>query len=359
MAQQKQAAEASAAALHPHGEQDAPGPQPIHFERLLRRVHQMPPWQKGLLVLAVLSLPYVLASLESVRSILINRETWRAVFFPTVSVLYMAAAAPWIWRVEKQVAEGLRPLVQVEPSAFELLVHKSWWRSSPGEWGAFGIGLLVAALLFFSQPSPELRYWSMRYWVATTFIMYGTLAWLIYAAMGSARLTALLHRHVVHEDPFELAPFEPVGRQGLTLAMIFVGAITVSLLFIYTPTLFSEWQSIAIYSILVLATMLIFFTAMWPAHRVLLRVKDEKLAGVRRLIGQTFRTLETLAADGADTRQAAAEVQAWLVLEQRLKQARTWPYDTETLRALTLSVLTPLFVAIARVVGIYLTEGHF
>ena len=71
------------------------------------------------------------------------------------------------------------------------------------------------------------------------------------------------------------------------------------------------------------------------------------------------RQLETLAAEGADTQQVATEVQAWLTLEQRLKQTLTWPYDTEILRTLFISVLTPLFVAIARVVGTYLTEGHF
>ena len=90
-----------------------------------------------------------------------------------------------------------------------------------------------------------------------------------------------------------------------------------------------------------------------------LRVKEQKLAGVQSLIGQTFRKLEMLAANGADTQPVATEVQAWLTLEQRLKQTRTWPYDTEMLRTLFLSVLTPLFVASARVVGTYMTEGHF
>lgn len=141
--------------------------------------------------------------------------------------------------------------------------------------------------------------------------------------------------------------------------MIFVGAITLSLFFIYTRTMFLEWQGIVVYSILMLVTVSIFFTVMWPAHRVLQRVKQEKLANVQRMIGQTFGKLETPAADGADTQLMATEVQAWLMLEQRLKQTRTWPYDTEILRALFLSVLTPLFVATARVVGTYLTEGHF
>lgn len=319
----------------------------------------MPLWQKALLALALLALPLTISSLEGVRAELVNRETWRVAHFGTAAVIYMVAVAPWIRRAEQQVVEGLRPLIPLGPDAGDAAAHRAWWRSSPGDWCAFGAGLLFGVLLLSSPPSIDLRYWSLRYWAVTILATYGMLAWLIYAALGSARLTALLHRSVLHEDPFDLAPFEPVGRQGLTLAMIFVGAITVSLLFLFTRDMFFDWPSVAIYAFLVLVTLLIFFTVMWPAHRVLLRVKEQKLAAVRRLISRTFRRLETLAADGTDTLPAATEVQAWLTLERRLKQARTWPYDTEMVRTLFLSVLTPLFVAIARVFGIYLTEGHF
>lgn len=65
------------------------------------------------------------------------------------------------------------------------------------------------------------------------------------------------------------------------------------------------------------------------------------------------RHLEARSGNISSTQPVAAEVQAWL------KQTRTWPYDTEMLRTLFLSVLSPLFVAIARTVGTYLTEGYF
>ncbi len=319
----------------------------------------MPLWRKVLLVLALLGLTFGLVYLEGAQALLLNRDTWRSAFFPTVEIIYIIAVAPWIWRAEKDVVEGLWPLVNVGLNTYDAVAHKSWWRSSLGDWATFSAGLMGGVLLLMSQPPADLRYWSMRYWTGTLLLMYGALAWLIYAAMGSARWTALLHRYALHKDPFDLVPFEPVGRQGLILAMIFVGAITLSLLFIYSRTLFLDWQGIVVYSILVLVTVLIFFTVMWPAHRILKSVKAQKLFSVQRLIAQTFRELEKRAADGTDTQLVATEVQAWITLEQRIKQTRTWPYDTETLRTLFLSVLTPLFVAIARTVGTYLTEGHF
>lgn len=336
-----------------------PNPKPTHFERPIRYVQQMPLWRRLLLMSILVGLPLGVATLEGVRTELITRASWRSAFFPTVILIYIMAVAPWIWRAEQAVVEDLRPLIPDEGDPNDALTYKRWWRSSQGDWVASGFGILCGGALFFSSPIPDLHLWSMRYWLVTVLVMYAALAWLIYAALGSARLTAILHRHVQHKDPFDLTPFEPVGRQGLILAIIFVGAITLSLFFIDTRTIFLEWQGILVYSILVLVTVSIFFTVMWPAHRVLQRVKQEKLANVQRMIGQAFGRLETPTADGADTQRMATEMQAWLMLEQRLKQTRTWPYDTEILRTLFLSVLTPLFVAIARVVGTYLTEGHF
>jgi hypothetical protein len=250
-------------------------------------------------------------------------------------------------------------LIKIELKSYEALAYKGWWRSSWGDWCAFGAGLLAGLLLLISQPIPDLRYWAVRYWIATVLIACGALVWLIYAAMGSARLTALLHHRILHEDPFDITPFEPVGRQGLILAMIFVGAITLSLLFIYGRTMFWEWQNIVIYSILVLTTVLIFFIVMWPTHSTLRHAKLQELVGIQRLIGQTMRKLEARVAEGADTQSVVNEVPVLLTLEQRLKQTRTWPYNTEMLRTLFISVLAPLILAGARAVGTYLTQGHF
>jgi hypothetical protein len=333
--------------------------EPTHFERLIRTVQVMPLWRKVVLTVLLLALPLGLASLEGARATLINRDTWRTAYFPTVAMLYMLAVAPWIGWAETEVVKGLQPLIKVEPKGDEARSYQGWWRSSWGDWCAFGAGLLAGLLLLISQPLPDLRYWAVRYWIATVLITCGALAWLIHTSLGSARLTALLHHRIVHEDPFDITPFEPVGRQGLVLAMIFVGAITLSVLFIYGRTMFWVWQNIVIYALLVLATVLIFFIVMWPTHQTLRHAKLQELAGIQRLIGQTMRTLEARVAEGADTQAVVNEVPVLLTLEQRLMQTRTWPYDTEMLRTLFVSVLAPLILAGARAVGTYLTQGHF
>jgi hypothetical protein len=340
-------------------EQDVATFEPTHFERLVRAVQSISLWRKAVLTLLLLALPFGLAYLEGARATFINRDTWRTAYFPTVAMLYMIAVAPWIWWAEKEVITGLQPLITSERNGDEVLTYKGWWSSSWGDWCAFGLGLLVGLLLLISQPLPDLRYWAVRYWVATVLITCGAFVWLLYAAMGSARLTALLHHRILHEDPFDITPFEPVGRQGLVLAMIFVGAITLSVLFLYGRTMFWVWQDLVIYAILVLATVLIFFIVMWPTHRTLRHAKQQELAGIQRLIGQTMRTLEARVAEGADTQSSVNEVPVLLTLEQRLKQTRTWPYDTEMVRTLFVTILAPLILAGARAVGTYLTQGHF
>lgn len=329
------------------------------FERLICAVQLRPLWQKALLTVLLLALPAALAELEGARATLINWGTWRTAYFPTVAVLYIMAVAPWIWWAEAEVAEGLRPLIKSELEGEQGWADKGAGRSARGEWGAFGAGFVAGLLLVISQPLPDLRYGAVWYWVGTILVACGALAWLVYAAMASARATALLHRRIRHEDPFDVTPFAAVGRQGLVLAAIFAGAVTLSVLFIYGRTMFWAWQNIVIYSILVLAAALIFFIVMWPTHRILRHAKLQELAGLQRLIGQTMRKLQAQVAAGADTQTLVSEVPILLALEQRLKQTRTWPYDTELLRALSITVLTPLVLAGVQAVVTFLTQGHF
>jgi hypothetical protein len=333
--------------------------RPTHFERLIRWVHSLPAWHKGLLVLGLLALPFVVAYLEGMFRHEPLQDRWRTLLFPTAVLLYVIAVAPHIWRAEQAVVAGLRPLAAEAVSDYDAQAHRVGWHSSRGDWRAFGVGLVAGILLYFQREEPDRWYWVYSYLMLLYLLMYGGLGWLIYTAMSSARLTALLHKYIQHKDPFYLSPFEPVGWQGLSLALIFVGLITLALLLGYSPSLFLYWQAIAILSILILVTISLFFAVMWPTHRMLQQVKEQKIISIQHLIGQTFAKLDALAAGELDTQPVATEVQAWLALEQRLNRIRTWPYDTEMLRTLFLSVLTPIAVGIARLVGVYLTEGHF
>ena len=46
--------------------------------------------------------------------------------------------------------------------------------------------------------------------------------------------------------------------------------------------------------------------------------------------------------DGEDAQSIAAEVNAWMACEERLSRARTWPYNTEIIGKLLISILMPI-----------------
>lgn len=313
---------------------------------------------KLLVVLGLLGLPFGLAWLDGAQSIQYFFAQWRTVVFPVVAIGYVVAVIPWIGRTERKVADGLRPLVSEDSQAYATLGNRLWWRSSRGDWFAFALGFLGGIPLLHDWGLEGAWHWAEWYILVMYLVVYGCLTWLIYTAAGSARLTALRHRYILHEDPFDLTCFEPVGQQGLVLALIFVGGILISLPFAGRRDLFRHWQTWVIYSTLISSTVLVFFVVMWPTHRTLQRVKLHTLADVQRAISTAFRALQAMRAGNADTRLAATELQAWITLEQRLKQTRTWPYDTEMLRILFLSILTPIAVGASRVFSAYLTTGR-
>jgi hypothetical protein len=304
-----------------------------HFERFILHLLHMPLWLRVLLVILVLGIPFALAYLEGLPSIP-ESYGWRGAVFPIVGIVYTIAATPWIWHAERKVVDGLRPVVRESLEAYNTLSRRVWWRNSTGDWVAFAIGFIGGIWVVTDWSAVQELYWVDRYLLFVYLVLYGCATWLIYAATSSARLTAVLHRYIQHEDPFDVSSFEPVGRQGLILSLIFAGAMTISLPFADIRNFLLYWQNWVIYSILLSTTVLLFFLVMWPTHRTLLRVKRQQLTTVERLVGQTSAQFQTLTADRADTQSAATDLQAWLALEQRLKQTRTWPYDTEMLRTL-------------------------
>jgi hypothetical protein len=120
-----------------------------------------------------------------------------------------------------------------------------------------------------------------------------------------------------------------------------------SLIGSFSWRVFLVWQNLVVYLLLVVATVLVFFLNMRPTHRVLTTAKSRELAAVATSIGRTYRQLRQRQ-DGDSPNPDLSELGAWLALEQRLKAARTWPYNTEMLRTVFVSVLLPLVVPLAR-----------
>ena len=104
--------------------------------------------------------------------------------------------------------------------------------------------------------------------------MYGLLAWTVYVALASSRVTGALLRQPLLIDPLDISPFEAVGRQSLLLALVFVGGIALSLLISVTNFEFLYEPGFWLVNIpLMLVPIAIFFLNMQPTHKVLAEAK--------------------------------------------------------------------------------------
>ena len=104
--------------------------------------------------------------------------------------------------------------------------------------------------------------------------MYALLAWVIMGAIVGTRLLSALHRQPLHFDLFDIEPFEPIGRQSLTLAMVFIGGVTLGVIFSIQGQTFLNplfWLANIPF---VLVAVLVFYLGMRPTH-ILFEIKEE------------------------------------------------------------------------------------
>lgn len=179
--------------------------------------------------------------------------------------------------------------------------------------------------------------------------MFGVIGWTIYVSFVGTRFTGAILRLPLRIEPLDTTPFEAIGRQSLLLALVFVGRITISLLSSVNDLgVIRDWRFWVLYFPIVSVPVIIFFLNMRPTHAVL-AAKNQELNAVRDQIISTGKALMEHLANGQDAAQPAQLTDALLAYEDRLKEARTWRYNTAMLRTLFISVLVPVITVAAKV----------
>jgi hypothetical protein len=326
-----------------------------YLSRLFSRVYAMPVWLRIAAALLLLGIPFLLAFAFGDLAIFLQGNAWRVTLVEPVVIIYIFLIAP-VFRVnELRLVRELRPVVQVEDARYAEIVTRSTHGDDRIEFGALLVGIGFGYLVDGPQNwGPELPWPLGVYLLITAMAMYGLLAWVIVASISSSRLVTNLLREPLAVDIFDIRPFEPIGRQSLMLSLSFIVGITISLLFLTSREAMTSPWNLVFYGVLLLVAVLLFFLNMRPTHGVLASVKAEETAGAEVQISRLYRQLRDQAGDRAAAEAEAAasatalELNAWLAMEARLKATRSWPYNTEMLRALTVSVLTPIAIGLAR-----------
>ena len=259
---------------------------------------------------------------------------------------------------------GLNPVILVYILSVHPVMHRRWVRAmqslealephagsaSPaetaarrGEWAAMMLGALAGLAVARRGPAGEA--WLWLYSEGVSALMFSLLAAAIYGSVMRSRQLAAYSRSGLELKVFDGHLLTPFAKWGQSLSLVFVGGISLSLLFQSYQSLRSL-ESVMIYGCLIAVAMTLFFMSMWTVHVALVRAQDKELARVRRDL--------TVARDALTRRRdcetAEAVQDAYLpvvilgVYERQVLKASTWPFNLAIVGRVFASVVAPLAV---------------
>ena len=269
--------------------------------------------------------------------------------FPPLVIVYILIVVQVLERTRASVVQSLRPLVTLDDSTFSDVVDGACRSKPRWELGAFVVG----AAFFFAVEGPFRTdsgfFWASLYFYFISLLMFATVGWSVYAVITITRLTNVLLRQPLEIDIFDQTPLEPIGLQSLSLSLAFIGAIILGVPSSPYPAV--SWQNVVIFGAMLFVSVLVFYLNMYGTHRLLRQLKEEQLSSAEAKFAQAYHRLQTDTASAGESYHAATEVNAWIAVKHEIKQTQTWPYNTEMLRTLFVSVLTPIALVFARVFG--------
>ncbi len=308
------------------------------------------PWPRGWVIAAsgalFLAAPAIIGYLDGVPRLFTD---YRAQFIYAFMFVYVLAVVPLVLGTREEVAQSLRPLVQLDDVRFCTLVAGACAIRPAGEIGAFGVGMAIGlAINVYFEPLPEHAHLLDIYAYLSRVALFGVIGWTIYVLIATTRLTNVLLRQPLDVNIFDIKPFEPIGRQGLWLSLSLIGGVALSLFSVSFRNRALWLEYWITYSAVIALAILVFFLNMRPAHRVLAAAKSRQLAYIERNLAETYARFQELLAADRNSFALATQINAIAAIKHELKTSGTWPYNTEMLRTLFISVLAPLFAALAR-----------
>jgi len=175
--------------------------------------------------------------------------------------------------------------------------------------------------------------------------MFALLGATIYGSVMRSRQLAAFLRSGLELKVFDGHLLAPFAQWGQGLSLVFVGGISLSLLFQSYQSLRSI-ESVIIYVCLIGVAMTLFFMSMWTVHVALASAQSKELAKVRSELAVAREALVR-----ERDREAATAVQnAYLpvvilgLYERQVLNASTWPFNLAIVGRVFASVGAPLAV---------------
>ena len=341
----------------------APRTQPVMtttdsliIDRVLARL-PLPKWSFVLAIgLTLFVVPLVLCYLDGI-SFSDVLSTYRAPFVYALTVVYMLLVFDGLQKTRQGVADGLRPLIPIDDVAYASLVQRGCRVPPVGELSALAVGLVISvAINVFLEPIAPGTYAIDRYAYLSRIAVMSLDIWFLSVVFAMTRLTNTLLHQPIDVDLFDLAPFEPIGSQSVWLCLTIVGSLLLGLMTLDAFN-WSLLQEYVVYSFIVIfAIIVVFFVNTHKVHRVIAAMKKQRLATVKTHLARATVRLESLIVTDQGAQAVATEINALAIVKRELTLTRTWPYNTEMLRTLAISILTPFLLGLARVAIVLLAS---
>jgi hypothetical protein len=269
---------------------------------------------------------------------------WMLALDPVILV-YILVVHPFMYRRSERAMHSLEALA---PRAGGAGRRKPVSRR--GEWGAMLLGTLVG--LAVARRLPGAEGWLWLYSEATSALMFALLAAAIYGSVVRSRHLAAYSRAGLELNVFDGHLLTPFAQWGQSLSLVFVGGISLSLLFQSYESLRSM-EGVMIYGSLVAVALTLFFMSMWTIHGALARAQEKELCRVRRDLAAAREAL--LRHRACESTAAVHDLYLPVVVlgayERHVLDAPTWPFNPTIVGRVFASAVAPL--------GVYLLKLAF
>lgn len=275
---------------------------------------------------------------------------WRGGLMSPAILMLVLFAEPAMRMLRDSAVVALRRTTDLSTPEYQDWLDRSAPRcTSRGQLIAFGLGAVGTLLLLGAWTTLADGEWASIYGVFSLTLLDATLAWLIYSAYINTKLFAAILARLARPDPMRPDMFYPVGRWSLSFSTFLVLAVGVSVVFLPTSSLIS-YETGAIYSVLILAAIAVFFLGSSSAHRAMSGAKQEQIDLARDHATTAIQRLRA----GDASESIAASATAWIAYERRIVEAPSWPFNTAMLRRLAISIAVPGAAVLARVLPNYI-----
>lgn len=263
---------------------------------------------------------------------------------------------------------GLDPVILIYILALHPSMHRRWARAMQslealgphaenagaagpaaprGEWAAVVLGALAG--LAVARRGPAAEAWLWVYSEAVSALMFALLGAAIYGSVMRSRQLAAYSRSGLELKVFDGHLLTPFAQWGQSVSLVFVGGISLSLLFQSYQSLRSV-EGVLIYGALIVVALTLFFMSMWTVHVALVKAQNKELARVRSDLREARKALFR----GREGETAGAVQDAYLsvvilgVYERQVLDAPTWPFNLAIVGRVFASVGAPLLVYLVK-----------